>query len=188
MSEKVLAHPDQLPPREIQQQLQNLHTLYGARVLPDTVFTCLNGAPGSLDNFGSSLGDKDSVVARVTRELGRLCMRSHDKLVTTRFWTFADRDKRAQHSTVNSVANASRNSILRFWLLRSMQPAGPAATPPLRPLHRLKRKRTAKFSNLVSMALGERPELTPALCHDGVRLAQRVHCCPSRTLAVSRKS
>ena len=98
MSEKVLAHPDQLPPREIQQQLQNLHTLYGARVLPDTVFTCLNGAPGSLDNFGSSLGDKDSVVARVTRELERLCMRSDDKLVTMRFWTFADLDKRAQHS------------------------------------------------------------------------------------------
>ena len=59
-------------------------------VLPDTLLTCLNGTPGSLEHIGSSLGDKDSVAARVARELERLCMRSDEKPTTTRFWTFAD--------------------------------------------------------------------------------------------------
>ena len=90
VSEKLLVHPDELPPRQIQQQLQNLQTLYGASVLPDSLLTCLNGAPGSLEHFGSSLSDRASVVARVTNVLQRLCLRSDEKPVTTRFWTFAE--------------------------------------------------------------------------------------------------
>ena len=90
VSEKLLVHPGQLPPREIQQEWKNLQTLYGSSVLPDNLLRCLNGTPGSLEHFGSSLEDRDSLVARVSRELERLCMRSDEKPVTTRFWTFAD--------------------------------------------------------------------------------------------------
>ena len=76
-------------------------------------------------------------------------------------------DKRVQHSTVNSVAKASRDSFVRSWRTRSRQPAAPAASAPVRPPQRLKRKRTSKFSNVVLMAVGERLELSPALCRDG---------------------
>ena len=92
VSEKLLVHPEQFPPTEIQQQFKNMQTLYGARVLPDSLLTCLNGTPGTLEHFGRSSGfsDRASVVARVSRELERLCLRSDEKPVTTRFWTFAD--------------------------------------------------------------------------------------------------
>ena len=91
VSEKLLVHPGQFPPRDIQQEWKNLQTLYGSSVLPDNLLRCLNGTPGSLEHFGgSSLEDREFVAARVSRELERLCMRSDEKPVTTRFWTFAD--------------------------------------------------------------------------------------------------
>ena len=73
-------------------------------------------------------------------------------------------DKRVQHSTVNSVAKASRDSILRSWRLRSTHPAAPAAKQ-CKALR--KRKRSAKHLGVASMALAECAELSPVLCRDG---------------------
>ena len=73
-------------------------------------------------------------------------------------------DKRTQHSSVNSVAKASRDATLRSWRGHTNKPAAPAAriTTAIR-----KRKRGLKHLTVASMALSERPDVSPAISKDG---------------------
>ena len=78
------------PSAECVNQRQGMQLLYGAKVLPDSLLTVLNGPVGALHHFGTGPGERDVVETLLARELERACMKAEEKPVTTRFWLFGD--------------------------------------------------------------------------------------------------
>ena len=78
------------PSAECVNQWRGMQLLYGAKVLPDSLLTVLNGPVGALHHFGTGPGERDVVEALLARELERACMKAEEKPVTTRFWLFGD--------------------------------------------------------------------------------------------------
>ena len=69
--------------------------MYGKRILPDRLRKVLNATPGCLENWclgrpRGSMTEEEYValVADVASELERCCLRTEERPVTARFWTF----------------------------------------------------------------------------------------------------
>ena len=77
------------PPPAAVAQWAGLQDLYGKRVIPDSLCSLVNGAPGALEHWSRAAGrSRESLVADVTLEVERRCLRSEERPVTTRFWLF----------------------------------------------------------------------------------------------------
>ena len=79
-------------------QWVGLQELYGKRVIPDSLCSLVNGAPGVLEHWVGAVGrssgspaargSRQSLVADVALEVERRCLRSEERPVITRFWLF----------------------------------------------------------------------------------------------------
>ena len=79
-------------------QWAGLQELYGKRVMPDSLCSLLNGAPGVLEHWVGAVGrssgspaargSRQSLVADVALEVERRCLRSEEWPVIARFWLF----------------------------------------------------------------------------------------------------
>ena len=75
------------PPPAVVAQWAGLQELYGKRVIPDSLCSLVNGAPGALEHWPRAAGrSRESLVAGVALEVERRCLRSEERPVTTRFW------------------------------------------------------------------------------------------------------
>ena len=75
------------PPPAAVAQWAGLQDLYGKRVIPDSLCSLVNGAPGALEHWLRAAGrSRESLVADVALEAERRCLRSEERPVTTRFW------------------------------------------------------------------------------------------------------
>ena len=86
---------DLAPRPEFDQHWAGMQELYGKAILPDRLRKVLNATPGVLEYWclGRSRGSMTETeyaafVADVAVELERCCLRTEERPVTTRFWTF----------------------------------------------------------------------------------------------------
>ena len=85
---RLQLHPGTPPPAVVAQWIE-LQELYGKRVIPDSLCSLVNGAPGALEHWSGAAGrSRESLVADVALEVERRCLRSEERPVTTRFWLF----------------------------------------------------------------------------------------------------
>ena len=70
VSDNLVTSPEP-PSADCVNQWRGMQLLYGAKVLPDSLLTVLNGPVGALHHFGTGPGERDVVEALLTRELER---------------------------------------------------------------------------------------------------------------------
>jgi hypothetical protein len=94
---RLQLHLSALPPAVVA-QWDWLQELYGKQVIPDSLCSLVNGAPGMFEHWAGVVGhasgfaaaghSRQSLVADVALEVERRCLRSEERPVITRFWLF----------------------------------------------------------------------------------------------------